>query len=187
MTLALTLFLCWLSLWLLNKIKPQASRNSKLYCLLLLAPLYIYPFVYSPVWALRGLTGDLSILSMFLLISALHQQLQGKFLINKQERRFLPWFVTLLGITFYPLALGLGNIDPYAWGYADLYMVITLLLLATYALWRHYYFTGLMLLGVLLAWDMQLLQSVNLWDYLLDPFIVFFYLGRVIKGCFHAR
>ncbi len=181
MTLPLTLFLCWLLLWLLCKFCPQARLGHKLILLLCLSPLLIYPFPYSPVWWLRGLTGDLSVLTMCILIAALYQQLWGRELLQQAERKGLEVGIVLLGLCFYPLALGLSNFDPYSLGYTGYILPMTVLCLAAWAYWAGKCGVASMLLLALLAWDLQWLESVNLWDYLLDPFIFFFYLGRLVK------
>jgi len=181
MTLALSLFFCWFSLWMLHKFSPQPNLKTKYLVLLLVIPFVIYPFVYSPVWWLRGLTGDLSIASLVLLFVSIYQQLYAKALISHQERRLLWRSLALLGLVFYPLALGVGQLDPYVWGYANPYMFGVLLALSLLAFLRQYYVIGIILLAVVLAWNMQVLESVNLWDYLIDPFIFFYFLGKVIR------
>jgi hypothetical protein len=57
----------------------------------------------------RGVTGDLSIVTMLLLWASI---------LPNAKRVPLPFMVALilLAIPFYPMALGLGMIDPYAWG-----------------------------------------------------------------------
>ncbi len=181
MTLALSLFLIWLSLWALHKFSAQPSLKMKYLLLLLVLPFVVYPFTYFPVWWLRGLTGDLSMTTLMLLLAAVYHQLSGKVLITSQERKFVLYSVAMLGLVFYPLALGVGQLDPYAWGYANPYMLSVLLGLSLLMFLRQYYALAITLLVVVLAWDMKLLQSVNLWDYLLDPFVFFYALAKVLR------
>jgi len=181
MTLGITLFCYWFVLWLLKKFKPEPSFKLHLTLLVLITPLVIYPFVYSPVWWLRGLIGDLSITSLLLLVSAVHQQLFGQFLIRDTERKPLEIGVVVLGLCLYPFALGLGEMDPYALGYASPWLIGGLVMIAAFGLVRQFQAIPLMMMLALAAWNMQLLQSVNLWDYVIDPFIFFFYLGRLVK------
>ncbi len=181
MTLALSLFLLWLALWILQRVQPEAKQSTKWLVLLILVPLVAYPFVYGPVWWLRGLTGDLSMLSLLLLAAAVYQQLSGNDWLRRQERKPLEAAVVVTGLIFYPLALGYGAMDPYFWGYGNIYFVSMLLALAGVALIRNYRMLATFIMLALLSWNMQLLQSVNLWDYLIDPFIWFFYMGRMLR------
>ena len=181
MTLALSLWLYWLSLVVLNKFVKNSSVKTKWVTVLVLTPLVIYPFVYGPVWWLRGLTGDLSITTLLLLSFALYQQLFSQEVLGKREEKLIGPAIVIIGAIFYPLALGVGNFDPYALGYDHHYLVAVVLLLSLAAFVAQFRVMAMMMVGAVLAWNVQLLQSVNLWDYLIDPFVFFFYLGRVIK------
>ncbi|MDX8387919.1 MAG: hypothetical protein R8M46_05230 [Ghiorsea sp.] len=181
MTLALSFFFFWLSLKILKQFKPLLTFKVKISILLLLSPLVIYPFMYGPVWWLRGLTGDLSILSLCLLMLAVYQQLVGKPVTTKHEQSYLKWGIVVTGLVLYPLALGLGSFDPYILGYASLFFagLILIISLALFS-FKCPVFASVLLLCIL-AWQMHMLQSVNLWDYLMDPFVFFFYVWRVIR------
>ena len=181
MTLGLSIFFYWLRLAWLSRVRPDASLKVKVATLFVITPLIIYPFPYGPLWWLRGLTGDLSMTTLLLLLAAVYYQLSGKVLIAPRERKFVLWSVAMLGLVFYPLALGVGQVDPYAWGYANPYMLGVLLGLSLLMFLRQYYAIASILLVAVLAWSIGLLQSVNLWDYLLDPFVFFYALAKVIR------
>lgn len=181
MTLALSVWLVWLGLHFQNKFRSDSSVKVKIVAILIVLPLIVYPFTYFPVWWLRGLTGDLSMTTLLLLLAAVYQQLSGKVLIAPQERKWVLWSVAAIGLVFYPLALGVGQVDPYVWGYANPYMFAVLLGLSLLAFLRGFYAIAIILLTVVLAWNVQLLESVNLWDYLLDPFIFFYALAKVVR------
>jgi len=71
----------------------------------------------------------------------------------------------------YPTALGWGDWDAYQPGWGSLGMLGILLMLSL-AFW----ISGLRLLPALvglalLAWSLGLMESGNLWDYLLDPWL----------------
>lgn len=89
------------------------------------------------------------------------------------ERIWLPRLIAMTALFFYPAALGLGPLDPYAWGYGEalaLPLAVGALALAAWlAGWR---MSALMLAAALAAWRAQMLDSANLWDYLLDPVLV---------------
>ncbi|MDX8381061.1 MAG: hypothetical protein R8M14_03005 [Ghiorsea sp.] len=183
MTLALSLFCLWLGFFLMEKVHLNASPKQKYVLLLLLLPIVIYPFEYGPIWWLRGLTGDLSMTSLSLLALALYRKLDdsGKITICEKERYLLMGLIAGIGLVFYPLALGLTSFDPYSLGYHNIYFVAVLLLLSLIIFLRKLYVFATILLLSVLAWNTQFLQSVNLWDYLIDPFVFFYALGSVVR------
>lgn len=91
----------------------------------------------------------------------------------KHESRRLSFILATPALFFYPAALGLGPVDPYAWGYRGapaLPLILGALALAAWlGGWR---FSALALLLALSAWRLDLLASSNLWDYLFDPLLV---------------
>ena len=122
----------------------------------------------SPAMALRGLWGDPSVTSLQLLTLFLLQRLPVAFAQGWRG----PLFISLLGLVFYPLALGLGDWDPYRFGYQPLALLTLLAIPALIAWWRGQA-VWLWLLAVdLIAWAAGLLESPNLWDTLLDPLLV---------------
>ena len=73
------------------------------------------------------------------------------------------------GVLLYPLALGMGGFDPYPLGWSFsvffvLLMAATILLL----LYRNRF--GVVLVAAILAYNLGVLESRNLWDYAVDPF-----------------
>ncbi|MCD6306058.1 MAG: hypothetical protein J7M32_07195 [Deltaproteobacteria bacterium] len=81
------------------------------------------------------------------------------------------WFISLTaGIVLYPMALGLTRWDPYAagWGFSWLFVIafaVTVILLAV----KNRF--GIVLIAAILAYNLGFLESTNLWDYLVDPFL----------------
>jgi len=119
----------------------------------------------------RGVVGDLSIPTMLALAAALASTITGKAWLDARERA--SWFAAVaLGAVFlYPMALGLGMFDPYALGYGS-YGLATSLFALTIAAWaaRRYWLATSIVAGVA-AYLAGLLESTNLWDYLIDPLI----------------
>jgi len=82
------------------------------------------------------------------------------------------WVFSLTaGVILYPMALGLGKFDPYqaGWGFSSLFVVVcgvTILLL----IMKNRF--AVVLIAAILAYNLRLLESTNLWDYLVDPFMV---------------
>lgn len=113
----------------------------------------------------RGVTGDLSIVTMLLLWASI---------LPNAKRVPLPFMVALilLAIPFYPMALGLGMIDPYAWGYGSI-LLVGAVIAAAFICGLVNWIKGVWILSfALVAWSMHWHESSNLWDYVLDPFLV---------------
>jgi hypothetical protein len=88
---------------------------------------------------------------------------------------------------FYPLALGLGMFDPYVWGYGSLGFLIGVVLFALVCGllgWTK----GVWIFAIaIIAWAGHWHESANLWDYVLDPLLVFWALITCIRILFIRR
>ncbi len=152
---------------------PGVSRLSpgKLAVLLgALALTALIPFGGLPLAAyLRGAIGDLSITSLLLLLAALARPVLGR--TGAKPRAILLVLIVLAALILYPLALGLGEFDPYRLGYGDGGLLGALFILALAALWRGLHAIALGLALAVAAWGVGWYESSNLWDYLIDPFV----------------
>ncbi len=136
----------------------------------------------------RGIFGDLSITSLILL---------GRFILlphaSREQTRELFILVAITGLLFYPAALGLGMLDPYQWGYMNSYRGIAVPMIFLSAM------AGLLLLAVAMnntviilcitaapaALTAGVMESKNIWDYLIDPLVVIF--GLVTLGFHYTK
>ena len=82
------------------------------------------------------------------------------------------------GLALYPMALGLGGFDPYAlgWGFSWLFAFLAMVTIALLLMKNRF---AVVLIACILGYDLHLLESPNLWDYLVDPFFVFFSFGAL--------
>ena len=167
----------------MQKISQQAfPLLARVILLLVLANLFFWPLGISlelPLAAyVRGVIGDLSIVTTLLLWGTLmpnHRRVPAVFKLS----------VAIVAMGFYPLALGLGMFDPYAWGYGSTMFLIAVLLFAAVcglASWSK----GTWILGLaIIAWGVHWHESANLWDYLLDPilaiWVIFSLLGLFLE------
>ena len=151
---------------------------------LLLVNLFFWPLGMSlelPLSAyVRGVTGELSIVTMLLLWSCVLPS------AKKTPLGFrVP--VSLIAIAFYPLALGLGMLDPYAWGYGSIGLLIATIFFAIVcglAGWTK----GVWILSfAIIAWAAHWHESANLWDYLLDPFLAIWALLAIPNAIYQKR
>lgn len=156
----------------------------KAFFILLIGNLFFWPFglgMELPLVAyVRGVVGDLSIVTMLLLWTSLLSA-------SKPTPLAFKLAIVLIAIAFYPLALGLGMIDPYAWGYGSITFFIAVLFFALVcglANWSK----GVWIIAIaILAWAAQWHESANLWDYLLDPFLAIWALGGLITTLYRRR
>ena len=77
-------------------------------------------------------------------------------------------FGAIGGLTLYPLALGIGSVDPYEWGWRFSPLFVVIGAVTAWLIWKQNRF-GFLLLLTAGAFHLQLLESTNYWDYLLDP------------------
>jgi hypothetical protein len=89
-------------------------------------------------------------------------------LFSRSEWRTLWIFGISASLLLYPASLGLGHIDPYCWGWGNRYFFLGFCFLTLVLLLTKNRFAILLLLA-LAAYDLQLQESTNLWDYLIDP------------------
>jgi hypothetical protein len=130
---------------------------------------------------------SLLLLSAFILLSCLEQ---GRKLLRERWEDKAQWlpvygFFAISGVLLYPLAGGLTLFDPYRLGFEDapfppllpLYL-LGWCLACVYWRWLHLL---VLILGAIAAFYLKLLPSLNLWDYVIDPLIVFYSLFMLVK------
>jgi hypothetical protein len=156
----------------------------RLLAVLFLVNLFFWPLGMSlelPLSAyVRGVTGEFSIVTMLLLWSSMLPAAKKTPLGFKVS-------VALIAIVFYPLALGLGMLDPYAWGYGSIGLLIATIFFAIVcglAGWTK----GIWILSfAIIAWTARWHESANLWDYLLDPFLAIWTLLAIPNAIYQKR
>jgi hypothetical protein len=129
----------------------------------------------------RGFTGELSITSMLLLWTAYFSPKELK------VSAFMKAWIALVAIVFYPLALGVGMLDPYAWGYGSIGLLAAVIATALLALLMGSNRIAIILAIAILAWAAGWHESANLWDYILDPFLGLWAIGSLIRSAWRAR
>jgi hypothetical protein len=129
---------------------------------------------------LRSVVGDLSVCNMLIILNILTVRLARFALFREQSRLYLLIGVALLGVAFYPFALGVSGFDPYRLGYAPLLLSFTLCALSIISWLGGHRALATIILLPLLAFNLQLLESSNLWDYLLDPILVIYALVQLL-------
>ena len=100
--------------------------------------------------------------------------LKNAFQINLLDMRAIQTcrgFSILAGASLFPMALGAGAFDPYPAGWHFSWLFVILLGVTLVLLFLKNRFS-MVLLTTILAYDLHLLESGNLWDYLVDPILV---------------
>jgi hypothetical protein len=120
---------------------------------------------------IRGFTGDLSVATLVLLSTTSLSWLRDKELFDRRSLGALMLLVLGSGVVLYPTALGLTYWDAYAMGYGSRAFVAALFLLTMAAWYFDYYLVVLSTTTAALAYSLEVYESSNLWDYLLDPLI----------------
>ena len=170
---------------LLQKVSPQElPLIAKIFVVLLLSNLFFWRLglgMELPLSAyVRGVIGDLSVVSMLLLWTSL---LPGR----KPAPLAFKLAIACIAIVFNPLALGFGMIDPYVWGYGSILFFIAVLLFAAVCGLTNWT-KGVWIIAVaILAWAAHWHESANLWDYLLDPFLAIWGLMAVFGLLYRRR
>lgn len=129
----------------------------------------------------RGFAGELSIVSMLLLWTAYFSPKEI------YVRAVMKFWIALVAIAFYPLALGVSMLDPYAWGYGSIALLAGVLITAFIAWLAGSNRIAIILAVAILAWAAGWHESANLWDYILDPFLGLWAIASLIRSSWRAR
>ena len=173
------------AIWILQKLSQREfSFITKAILLLALANLLFWPLGMSldlPLAAyVRGVVGDLSIVTLLLLLSSL-------FLNQRQAPAGFKLGIVVVGFAFYPFALGFTMFDPYAWGYGSIAFLIAVLLCAIVCVLANSIREAWMIAFAIIAWGISWHESANLWDYLLDPLLLAWAMLTLIAGVMRKR
>ena len=129
----------------------------------------------------RGFTGELSITSMLLLWTAYFSPKEIHVPVVMKV------WIALVAIVFYPLALGVSMLDPYAWGYGSFTLLAAVIATAFVAWLAGSNRIAIILALAILAWAAGWHESANLWDYILDPFLGLWAIGALTRSAWRAR
>jgi len=167
-----------------GRLVKDARRRTGVVAVLLAAGMLLPVYGLTVAQWLRSAVGDPGVLTMVIFANILSQRLSGRNLLAPAARDSLLLGVIVIGVVFYPMALGVGAYDPYHFGFAPVVLPVLVGLVSVVAWFRARRDLAIVLLLPLIAFNLNLLESVNLWDYLLDP-ILFFY--AVVQGLSGSR
>jgi hypothetical protein len=171
----------------------KAEDRARVVALRVLACFVLTNLLFWPVFTLftplelplaayvRGFTGELSITAMLLLWTA---YFSPKAI---HVPALMKGWIALVAIAFYPFALGIGMLDPYAWGYGSIALLAAVIATALVAWLAGSNRIAIILAVAILAWAAGWHESTNLWDYILDPFLGLWAIGSLIRSGWRAR
>lgn len=121
---------------------------------------------------IRGVSSDPSVTLVLLACLGLARRLLE--LPQLAERESMPVFlvVAVAALLLYPTALGWGDFDAYRLGWGSAVMWLVLLALCAVGWLLKLRLLPLLIAAAMLAWVAGLMESGNLWDYLMDPWLV---------------
>lgn len=122
-----------------------------------------------------------SMTSGLLALLAIQHRVVGHYWLPVAYLRRVCLVIVLMALWFYPMSMGSSYVDPYALGFGDFAFSTALLLLGLVAWVCRAYAVCLVLALAQLAYGADLLVSDNLWDYLIDPWLVFWCLGWLLR------
>ncbi len=119
----------------------------------------------------RGVSSDLSVTLVALAGLVVARRLPGFPAVSRREKAGLNWVIAAAAVALYPLSLGWGSWDFYRTGWGSFGLLAALLAVALFSWERGLRLLPLLIALSLLAWSVGLMESENLWDYLLDPWL----------------
>ncbi len=129
--------------------------------------------VHMPVVAyIRGVSSDLSVTLVLLACVGLYQRLGGVTWMSLRDRTAALAVVATAAVLLYPTALGWGNFDAYRLGWGSPALLGGLLMLCIASWMLKFRLLPFLIAAALLAWVGGVMESTNLWDYLMDPWLV---------------
>jgi len=176
------LLLAVLFAMLAEKLARDVRKRKLIVAVLLVAGLFVPVNGLSLSQWLRSALGDLSVITLVILLNSVVNRLFNVQLLTPPARKNLLSGIVLVGVLFYPLALGLGPVDPYAFAYAPLWMTVLLSLASVLTWFRGQRDLAVVLLLPVVAFNLKLLESSNLWDYLLDPILFAYAVVQLLAG-----
>ena len=147
----------------------------------------------------RGITGDFSVTALVLLalflflprpISGGRANMGAETLLyfrsnfrpsRPPARGKLLMLIVIAALILYPFALGIGTFDPYRLGFGNPWFITVLLAIALVAWYEQFTLIALSISLAVLAWSVGWYESNNLWNYLIDPWVVIYALAALVK------
>lgn len=129
----------------------------------------------------RGILSDFSVTSMVLAVLYIVQRVGVAPSVQGHEKTVVYAALVFAALVLYPTALGWGDWDAYRLGWGAAGLLVGLSLLSLSCFWMGLRLLPLLIAAALMAWSLGMLESGNLWDYLIDPWIACVSIGVALK------
>ena len=128
---------------------------------------------------IRGVFSEPSISTVIIASLSIASLIRGKAIFSQRDYLPLLYFIPVFSLFFYPSSLGLTFFDPYSYGYQPHFLLAALLAITLLLWWKKYYLLTMIILVDLWCFNLELLSSNNLWDYLVDPMLLIYCLVQL--------
>jgi hypothetical protein len=135
----------------------------------------------------NGVAGEGSVTLMLLLGWAMAGQVGFLRAPQRADLSAIRNPLAIAGVLLYPSALGLLPLDIYALGYRPTALLLVLLALVIWAWLTRKTVAVCAVIVAVAAFDLHLLESDNLWDYLTDPLVTLWAWGWVLSGLWRKQ
>ncbi len=160
----------------------RRSRKQKKYCLLaaIASTIALFPIggLLLGQWCQGLLHGPSPVLTLLMVVKIV-ESLSRSTLLRTGAWTSAWMFGMLAGWIVYPAALGIGSVDVYPLGFQGMTLPLVLAVITAALLFHRNQF-GYVLIFAAALWQLGLIASPNLWDYLIDPAYAF--LGTAMTG-----
>lgn len=151
-----------------------SRRPGKLIALGIPLVLILLPVKHVPAARfLTGLNANFSITLGAILLDSFLWEIERIRLLDRRALRTIGLGGLFLGFCLYPCSMNLVPFDLYRFGWGSVSLLGPILLLTILLVLRGNQ-AGFVLAASVAAYALKLLESENLWDYLLDPFVMCF-------------
>lgn len=183
----------WLALlWLAARLRPDARPRRRGLVLGVAAMLLLFlPVGEARLWSWAfGFCPNPSMLLLGVVCAGLWQRLFGLEVLKPADWTAVWRFAAVAGSTLYLQPMVAGRLDLYYWGWEHGVAAWALagLAVAFLAVGNR---LGVLLLAALVGYSFDALESVNCWDYVVDPFVWLGSLGvlttRAVQGALVRR
>ena len=130
---------------------------------------------------LRVIIGDLSPVTICLLVVYVYGRFRPTPEVLVRDHKTLHLLVGVTAVVFYPSALGVSSIDLYSQGYYPMVLAPALLAIFCLGIYRGWYFLSALIAIAWSSYQFSLMDSDNLWDYLIDPVLAIYCLFNLFK------
>ena len=167
----------------------RIARPVRVAAFLSLLGLAFLPMVsgLSPGDYVRSYTDDLAITTLVWLLWTVFVRLTGVDCVASRHHVQLAACFALLAVVLYPATLGLASLDPYRLGFSPLSLLVAMWLLCLWLWWQRNHLGLALIVIATLAWWLDVKDSDNYWDYLVDPALGVYALGYLLYACLRRR